>query len=357
MNILSYVLAGFSVLGAIDYIINNKYGIGKEWERGFHLIGTMSLSMIGMIVLAPFISHILSPVLELLPEGFPFEPSVVVGSLLANDMGGATLALSLARNERIGYFNGLVVGSMMGATTSFTLPLAMVMVEKNQHSSMLMGMMCGIIAVPIGCLASGLMIGISLMELVIDLIPLTVLAILLVVGLTKVPDLCVKIFYILGAAIKIIITIGLVIGILEFLTGCKMLPYTAPIEEGAIIVFNAAIVMSGAFPLIHLIGKLLRRPLEKLGKITGMNDSSVLGFVSSLATNVTTFGMMKDMDDRGVVLNSAFAVSGAFTFAGHLAFTMSFQGEYVPCVILGKLAAGVCGVVIAGFLAGRKERN
>ena len=154
-----------------------------------------------------------------------------------------------------------------------------------------------------------------------------------------------------------IITIGLVLGILEFLTGYKVLPYIAPLEEGAMVTFNAAIVMSGAFPLINLVGRVLRSPLKKVGKMVGMNDSSVLGFVASLATNVTTFGMMKNMDDKGVVLNSAFAVSGAFTFAAHLAFTMSFYSEYVPYVIFGKLIAGVLGVLIASLMLKSKAKS
>jgi ethanolamine transporter len=44
MNILLYIMVFFSVLGAIDCILNNRFGIGKEWERGFHLLGTMSHS-------------------------------------------------------------------------------------------------------------------------------------------------------------------------------------------------------------------------------------------------------------------------------------------------------------------------
>ena len=62
-------------------------------------------------------------------------------------------------------------------------------------------------------------------------------------------------------------------------------------------------------------------------------------------------------DDKGVVLNSAFAVSAAFTFAGHLAFTMSFNGAYVVPVIIGKLAAGVCAVAVARLLYAKMSRN
>ena len=79
--------------------------------------------------------------------------------------------------------------------------------------------------------------------------------------------------------------------------------------------------------------------------------------MGSLATNVTTFGMMRDMDDKGVVLNSAFAVSAAFTFAGHLAFTMSFNSEYVLPMIVGKLVAGVFAVVIAQVMYTQSKRN
>jgi len=357
MKILSYILAAFSVLGAVDYILNDKFRIGKEWAKGFQLLGTMSLSMIGMIVLAPCIAHVLAPALSALPAWLPFEPSVVAGSFLANDMGGATLALSLAGNDKIGYFNGLVVGAMMGATISFTLPLAMNVVEKRQQRFMLMGLMCGIIAIPPGCMVSGLMVGIPIGELVMDLIPLAILAALLIVGLLKAPDMCVRIFRIFGAAIRVLIVAGLVVGIVRFQTGYELLPHCAPIEEGSSIVFNAAIVMSGAFPLIQTISMLLRRPLRRLGKMAGMNDTSALGFVSTLATNVTTFGMMKDMDDKGVVLNSAFAVSAAFTFAGHLAFTMSFQAEYTVCVIVGKLAAGVLSVIVAWLLVRRMQNR
>ena len=77
------------------------------------------------------------------------------------------------------------------------------------------------------------------------------------------------------------------------------------------------------------------------------NETAALGFVSSLATSVTTYGMIGDMDRRGIVLNSAFAISAAFTFAGHLAFTMAFNADYLPAVILGKLTAASLALLVA----------
>ena len=118
--------------------------------------------------------------------------------------------------------------------------------------------------------------------------------------------------------------------------------------------------MSGAFPLLYLLGKIMGKPLKKLGGKLGINEKSALGFMASLATNVTTFGMMDGMDEKGVVLNSAFAVSAAFVFAGHMAFTMSFDASYYPAVMAGKLVAGVTAVFAANLvykLTKRKEKE
>lgn len=346
----------FSVLGAIDYIIGCRFGIGKEFERGIMLIGTMTLSMVGMIVLAPTIAYLLDPVLTVIAENTPFEPSVIAGSLLANDMGGAPLAMEIAKTEMSGYFNGLVVGAMMGATISFTLPLALGVTKKEQHKNIMLGLMCGIAAVPVGCFVSGLMMKMPIMELLINIIPLIIFSAIIAVGLLKIPNLCVKIFNVFGIIIKTIIVIGLVAGIAAFLLDFEI-PHTAPIEEGIMVVFNASAVMTGAFPLLYIIGKLVKKPLGKLAGKIGINETSALGFVGSLATNVTTFGIMKDMDDKGVVLNSAFAVSAAFTFAGHLAFTMSFNADMLPAVIVGKLVGGVCAVLVAQLIYSRMNKK
>lgn len=72
-----------------------------------------------------------------------------------------------------------------------------------------------------------------------------------------------------------------------------------------------------------------------------------LGFVPTLVTNATTFGMMRDMDKKGIVLNAAFAVSAAFVFGSHLGFTMGMGSAYVVPVVVGKLISGVAAVVLA----------
>lgn len=57
--------------------------------------------------------------------------------------------------------------------------------------------------------------------------------------------------------------------------------------------------------------------------------------------------MMDKMDSKGVVINSAFAVSVAFIVGSHLAFTMAFDNSYVIPVITEKLISGICSIILA----------
>ena len=81
-----------------------------------------------------------------------------------------------------------------------------------------------------------------------------------------------------------------------------------------------------------------------------MNDVAAAGLVASLANSIPMFGMMKDMDKRGKVINVAFAVSAAFVFGDHLGFTAGFAPQILFPVIVAKLTAGITAVVAAMLL-------
>lgn len=350
MSFLAPFIIFFAFLGAIDYVIGDKIGIGKEFKKAFELLGTMSLSMIGMIVIAPLIGSLLSPLFEFTYKTLHVDPSIISASLLANDMGGASLSKEIARNDSIGMFNALVVSSMMGATVSFTIPLAVGVVRKEKHKEMFLGFLCGIVTIPIGCFISGLLCGISIVDLLLNILPLLILSLIIAFGLVKAPNICVKIFKAFAKCMTVVIIIGLLMGIINYMMDRELIKGIASIEDGAMVCFNASIVMCGMFPFLNIISKLLKRPLKAFGKKADINEAAALGFVSTLATNVTTFGIMDKMDKKGVMFNSAFAVSAAFTFAGHLAFTIAFEPGYLLPVIVGKITAGILSVMAAGIV-------
>lgn len=354
MSVVTIVVVVFSLLGALDHMIGDKFGLGKEFERGIMMLGVMMMSMTGMIVIAPVLTDILAPLTRLMTDA-PIDPSIIPASLLANDMGGAPLAVEMAVNFEIGSFNALVVSSMMGCTVSFTIPFALGVVEEKQHREVLIGLMCGIITIPVGCAVSGCITGLPVGKLFWNLLPLLIFSLILVIGLLKFPNFCVKLFHLLGKGINVLIMFGLGLGILRFLTGIDVIKGMDTLEEGAAICLNACAVMTGAFPLVYTLSKICAKPLKALGSKLGINEVSVMGIFASLATVATSFGVMRNMDKKGVVMNSAFAVSGAFVFASHLAFTMSFDSSYVGSVIVGKLIAGVLALIVANSMYDRLE--
>ena len=107
--------------------------------------------------------------------------------------------------------------------------------------------------------------------------------------------------------------------------------------------------------MVYVVTRVLKKPLLKLGGALGVNDTAAAGLVASLANSIATFGMVKDMDSRGKVVNIAFAVSAAFVFGDHLGFTAGFAPEMLPAMIAGKLAGGVSAVAVALWLT--RERK
>lgn len=350
MDIITIVVIVFSVLGALDRIFGGKLGLGQEFEKGFGLLGAMALSMIGMIVITPWLAEALEPIFQFVWKYLHIDPSVVPAMLFANDMGGAPLATQIAVNEQVGGFNALIMSSMMGVTISFTIPYALGVVKLEQHKGMFLGILCGIVVIPVGCLASGIMLGIPFVPLLVNLIPLLGFSGILVWGLLKYPDICIKLFSGFAVLIQGLITVGLVIGIIQFLTGKELITPISTLEEGAMVCVNASVVLSGAFTLMNLVSRLLDKPLRKIGEQLGINSVSALGFASTLVSSGPTFGLMYKMDEKGVVLNSAFAVSAAFVFGSHLAFTMAFDGKYVSAMMVGKIVAGILALFVANYV-------
>ncbi|MPN01985.1 hypothetical protein SDC9_149198 [bioreactor metagenome] len=90
-----------------------------------------------------------------------------------------------------------------------------------------------------------------------------------------------------------------------------------------------------------------------MGKLLKMNDIAAAGLVASLANSIPMFGMMKDMDDRGKIINVAFAVSAAFVFGDHLGFTAGFNSEMITPMIVAKLVGGISAVMLAMVIANK----
>ena len=349
-EIVIAVMAGFAVLGALDRIIGNRFGLGKEFEDGITAMGALTLAMVGIISLAPVLANLLKPVLVPVYAFLGADPAMFAGSLLACDMGGGALAMELTDDIRAANLGGVITGSMLGATLVFTIPAAMGIVPKEDHPAVAKGVLCGIVTIPLGVLAGGLTAGYPVMMVLRNLIPIVLIAAIIALGLWKAEKWMIKGFGWFAKGVVALVTVGLAAAIVESLTGFVVIPGMAPISEGFQTVGAIAIVLAGAFPLVYAVTKLLRKPLMKLGGLLKINDTAAAGLVASLANSIATFGMVKNMDRRGKVVNIAFAVSAAFVFGDHLGFTAGFAPEMLLSVIVGKLVGGITAVAVALWL-------
>ena len=355
MTVFSWIFLVFAILGALDRLFGNRFGLGEEFEKGFRLFAATSLSMIGIIILAPALAVWLEPMFEGFYSIFKIDPSIIPASLFANDMGGAPLALEVAKDETIGKFNGFVVTSMLGCMISFTIPFASGIVEKEYHGDMFLGFVCGIATIPVGCIVGGLMCGISFLPLIIDLVPVLIVSILFSLGLIFLRSATCAVLKGFALVLKVVICIGLILGIISYLLNMPLPEYFDTFEEAAGICVRISVTLAGAFPFVFVLGKLLKKPLKFFGKKLGVNEISALSLLSTLVTNATAFAAIKDMDKRGIVVNSAFACSAAYIFGSHLAYTSAECPELLGIVLLSKFISGISAVIVALIITKKKE--
>ena len=349
-EIIIGIMAVFAVLGALDRIIGNRLGLGKEFEEGILAMGSLAIAMIGVITLSPVLAALLKPVVVPVYRFLGADPAMFAGTILACDMGGGALAQELTADADAAALGGVITGSMLGATIVFTIPVAMGILSEKNRPAMAKGVLCGIVTIPVGVLVGGLVAGFPAGMVLKNLIPIVIIGVLIALGLWKAEKWMIKGFAIFGKLIVALITVGLAAAIVEALTGFAIIPGMNPIEDGFAIVGEIAIVLAGAFPLVSLLTRLLKKPLMKLGGLLGINDTAAGGLVASLANSIATFSMVKDMDERGKVVNIAFAVSAAFVFGDHLGFTAGFAPELLGAMILGKLTGGITAVAVALWL-------
>lgn len=355
-EIVIAIMAIFAVLGAADRIIGNRFGLGKEFEEGILAMGSLALAMVGVVSLAPVLAAILKPVVVPVYSLLGADPAMFAGTILACDMGGGPLAAELTTDPQAAMLGGVLTGSMLGATIVFTIPVAMGILKEEDRPAMAKGILCGIITIPIGVLAGGIGAGFPVSMVLRNLTPIILIAALIALGLWRAERAMVRGFAVFGKIVVAVVTVGLAAAIVEALTGFVIIPGMAPISEGFSTVGTIAIVLAGAFPLVYVLTKLLRKPLMAVGKRLGINDTAAAGLIASLANSIATFGMVKDMNERGKVVNIAFAVSAAFVFGDHLGFTAGFAPEMMGGMILGKLCGGISAVAAAMWLTRKEEK-
>ncbi|HBJ1648776.1 MULTISPECIES: ethanolamine utilization protein EutH [Clostridium] len=346
-NIVLSIIAFFFLIGAVDYLEGGKLKLSTYFEEGIKTMGSLAISMIGILSLTPFLTHVLTKFLIPIAQKLSLDASIFPASLIAIDMGGFNLSSELALSNSMGNFSGILMSSILGCTISFTLPLAVGLLKEELMETVFKGILCGIITMPIGLFIGGIMLKVQVYALIYNLLPVIVLAIILTLGIIFRPKKLIVIFRYLGKMIMFVSIIGLTIQGVYSISGIKLLNDIMPIEEVITIVGRIAMFLGGAYVMLEVIKRLLIKPLSKVSRFFDINLNSIAALIGSLASAIVIFSNFDKLDDRGKIICTAFSVGGAYVLGGQMGYVSSVAPEVLSIYIFVKLLCGILAVLFA----------
>lgn len=361
------------LVGVVDKICGNRWGYGNKFDEGMNTLGPLALAMVGIIAAVPIIAKYIEPLISSVYAYVGASPAMFGGTLLACDMGGYALSMQMAGSDQaIGNFAGLITGSMMGVTFVFTIPVALSIIDKRYYSYISLGVLIGLLTIPLGCIAGGMAMslwGYSLdfLQIIQNLIPLIILDAVIVLGLLCWPVKTLRVFVVFGSFITKMIVALLGIAVAQHLTGIRLPVFSmmvqvdpstgiSPLIDGFITVGNIAMVLLGAFPMVHFITTKFSKLIIRIGKKSGLNENDCTGMIASLANSIPMMQLFSTMSGKGRLINMAFAISASFVLGDHLGFTAGVNSQMITPVIIGKLVAGVSALGLALLLYNRTSR-
>ena len=351
---IMWIMAAGALIGGADRIFGNHLGLGRKFEEGFLLMGSTALSMAGIICLVPLLSKLLGALGAKLLAPLGIDPAMLAG-ILAIDMGGYQLATELAANPLVGRFSGIVVGAILGCTVTFTIPIGMGMLDDDSRPDFARGILFGLISMPVALILGGVVCGLGLVTALWQSLPVLLVSLLLLLGIWRKTDAMIRGFSVFATFIRILATLGLMLGAVTYMTGFELVPGLAPLSEAMEVVAAIAIVMLGSLPVSELMQRALKKPLAWMQRATGMNSASAAGLLIGMVSVLPAIALVKDMDRRGRIVNAAFMVCAASCFAAHLGFTAGVDAPMLPALLVSKLAGGALGAALALFATRKKS--
>jgi ethanolamine transporter len=381
-TVIVYIIMICAVLGAFASIKNSEEGLGKEFMSGLHAIGHIFIPAAGIMASIPYLTWFINKFVSPMFESIGADPAIAATTILASDMGGYQLAGEIMTSHE-GWIMALIVGYMAGATIVFSIPMGLAMLDKRDHKYMALGVMSGILTIPIGALISTVLVVlfntevrdvisttsdstyefvISYGQILLNLLPLFIFVVIMAAGLKFFPRGMITGFMVFGRVMDAAIKIVLVFSIVEIFTGLFSTLFGAwgfdPIMADEKDQFRAletagyiGIMLAGAFPMVYLLRKYAGKPLEAGGRKIGLSSAGSAGILATMANILAMFSLVRYMRPKDKVINIAFAVCAAFLLGDHLSFTANFQPTIILPVIIGKLSAGILAIAIAYWLS------
>jgi len=352
--IMAIMAVGF-VIGGLDKIAGNKFGLGAKFEEGIQFLAVYTFSMAGLLSLVPVLSEGFRKLFAATGTGM-IDPGFV-GGIVGIGVGGFGLSMELAQTPLLGKFAGIIVGSMLGATLTFTIPVGYALIKKEDRDYFSKGLMLGLIPIPVGCFAAGCMMKVPMGDLLANELPVIALAIVLIIGLYFIPDKMSWVFAKIGLFIQIFAMIGLILGGFSYISGIKVVSEMDDLMKSMGTISGMCIVLAGSFPVMELVMRWGRTGLARIGMKFGLDAEAVSGMLFSCLSTVPAMSMLKDMKPVGKVACTAFLVSSTCVFGGQLSYAAAEAPDCLVPMIVGKLISAFLGMGLAVMFSNKIDKN
>lgn len=141
------------------------------------MMGSLTVTMSGVYCFSVMLGRLLSTVLQ--GVSLPLDPTILVSSVLATDMGAYSIADTLCTDYTQKIFSGVLLSATLGTTISFSLPIALGSIPSKDSKNLMTGMVYGIIAIPVVLIIGSLLSGMALTALLKSLLPVLLICALL----------------------------------------------------------------------------------------------------------------------------------------------------------------------------------
>ena len=348
-QVIVYIMVIFIAVGAIDRMFGSKLGLGDEFEGGFNAMGGLALGMGGIMVTADLIGQVLTPSVGSLFAAIGADPCMAGSLILSIDTGGYALAHAIQPNDPdIANYSAIILASMMGPTIAFNIPICLGIMDPKDKRFLAVGALSGIICIPVACIIGGIAAGFDIGMVLINMVPVLIFAVLIALGLKFIPNGMIKGFNVFSKLMIAYLSFFLGLAIVQEQTPIHIIDLL-PLESVWTTVGLIAMMLAGAYPLVKVITRVLGKPLGKIGKLIGVNDVSIAGMIACCANSIPAYNMLKDMDDKGKVLNIAFAGCAAVALGDHLGFGAGVEPDLIAPMVIAKLAGGILCILSGMF--------
>lgn len=348
------IITVFFILGGIDYIFNNMFGIGEKFKEGIGSIGLLVLSMTGIFTISPIIGEVLSNICVPIGEVLGIDLAIFPAMFLAIDMGALGISSELARSADMHIISGVIVASTLGATLSFSIPLALGIVDKKYSNELSMGMIYGIATMPIAAIVAGIMLKMNFGVLLKNLLPLFILTAVIIVGMIKFKEIIERVFNIFSKGILILSLVALIMLGINSILGKEIIKGMIPINDSLAVAGKIGIFLGGAYPLLEVITRYCSKYFSKIANKLKISESAIISIFAGFVSNIIIFQNFDKLDRRGRIICSAFSVSGAFVLGGQLGFVSSEAPQAVTIYIISKLLAGFIAMILAYVMTNKE---